>query len=170
MSSLPVAHCCLNNQRSGGSDTFSIVLTESPLPKNIAYNCSTSPKNNSRMLTSGGETSGSIYAHLSAQVWAKACCIINDVPLREKLEAKPRDNICQRAAHLFLGWGSSVPEWLEGTRSVRVCVGVRGGSSSLTFTFPNLYSQFLLLIFVHYYSSSWCGFMQLCQTTHLRLF
>lgn len=58
------------------------------------------------------------------QVGATACCIINDVSLGENLEAKPRDGICQRAAHLFPGGGASVRTGSRGVRSLWVCACV----------------------------------------------
>lgn len=39
-----------------------------------------------------------------------------------RLEAKPRDDICQRVAHLFRGWGTSVQTDVQGGARVCVCV------------------------------------------------
>lgn len=67
-----------------------------------------------------------------------------------RLEAKPRDDICQRVAHLFRGWGTSVQTDVQGGARVCVCVHARltvcawvcvKGSSELTFTFLKLYSS-----------------------------
>lgn len=79
------------------------------------------------------------------------------MPLREKLEAKPRDDICQRAAHLSLGWATSVQ------------TGMRGGdvcARELTFNFLNLHSTLIVpASFLHYCPFSQCSYVTLSDNT-----
>lgn len=81
------------------------------------------------------------------QVWANSSCIIHNAPLREKLEAKPWDDICQREAHLFLDRGTSLQTGVKGWE-----VFAWGGSiffffsvDSVSFTFIHPFIPLILL-------------------------